>query len=206
MKGRNLLSGLDKRRRTLALAALAVAAGGAAGCDDPFGLKATVATATDTLVAFAMTGTPPSYPAAFNAGTGAVVRVQSDVAFDVAFDLTSDNRVRLIPARLVSAIRQSLGLVSTTHQVGLLAPSSSFDAITQAPSSGYKRDSVLVVATNQPVVLEVVSDACQFSLASILYAKLVVDSVSSASRQIWFRTIRNPNCGFRSFQPGVPRN
>lgn len=200
------MSGLNKRRRALSLFAVATAFGTMAACDDPFGLKATVSTVGDTLVAFAMSGTPPEFPAGFNAGTGAVVRVQSDISFDVAFDLTSDNRIRVIPARLISAVRQSFGGVSTTQQVGLLTPSGTFESVTQAPSSGYRRDSVAVVATNQPVVLEVVSDACQFSLASILYAKIVVDSVNPTSRQIFFRTVRNPNCGFRSFQPGVPRN
>ncbi|MGQ0646812.1 MAG: hypothetical protein ACT4P7_04535 [Gemmatimonadaceae bacterium] len=153
-----------------------------------------------------MTGTPPSYPAGFNAGTGAIVRVQPDIAFDVAFDLTADNKVRVIPARLISATRQSFGGISATQQVGLLTPSSSFDALTKAPQSGYKRDSLVVVSAGQPVVLEVVSDACQFSLASILYAKIVVDSVNTTTRQIYFRTVRNPNCGFRSFQPGVPKD
>jgi hypothetical protein len=56
------------------------------------------------------------------------------------------------------------------------------------------------------VVFELASDACQYSLASQLYAKLVVDSVASTRRQIYFRAVRDPNCGFRSLQPGVPKS
>ena len=46
----------------------------------------------------------------------------------------------------------------------------------------------------------------RFSLASLMYAKIVVDSVNTTTRQIFFRATRNPNCGFRSFQPGVPKD
>jgi hypothetical protein len=206
MMQRNSLSGLNKRRRALTLALVAVAMGGASGCDDPFGLKATVAVATDTSVVYAMSGTTASFPSGLNAATGGITRIQPDIAFDVAFDLTTDNKIRLIPARLISAVKSSFGGQSATQQVGLLAPSGTFDAVTKAPTSGYKRDSVMVVATGQPVVIEVVSDACQFSLASIIYAKIVVDSVNTTSRQIFFRATRNPNCGFKSFQPGVPKD
>lgn len=200
------MSGLNKRRRALTLALVAVAMGGASGCDDPFGLKATQTVATDTSVVYAMSGTTASFPAGFNAATGGVTRIQSDMAFDVAFDLTTDNKIRLIPARLISAVKSSFGGTAATQQVGLQAPAGGFDALTKAPNSGYKRDSVVVVSTGQPVVIEVNSDACQFSLAALLYAKIVVDSVNTTTRQIFFRATRNPNCGFRSFQPGVPKD
>jgi hypothetical protein len=206
MKRINSLSGLEKRRRAVAFLLVATGMGGATGCDDPFGLKATTATATDTLVAFAMTGTSTAFPSGFNAATGAVVRVQPDIAFDVAFDLAADSTIRVIPARLISATRNAFGSISATQQVGLIAPTGTFESVTQAPERGYKRDSVVVVRARQPVVLEVNSDACQFSLANLIYAKVVVDSVNTVSRQIFFRATRNPNCGFRSFQPGVPKS
>ena len=204
---RNSLSDLKKRRSTVALFLAAVGVIGATACDDPFGLKATLGVINDTLVVYAMTGTATSFPSGFNAATGALTRITPDIPFDVAFDLTADNKIKMVPARLISGTRVSLGVVQVTQQVGLQAPANTtFEAITKAPSSGYKRDSVLVVGTGQPVVIEVVSDACQFSLASIMYAKVVVDSVNPTSRQIFFRSTRDPNCGFRSFQPGVPKN
>ncbi|MCC6319131.1 MAG: hypothetical protein IT361_15765 [Gemmatimonadaceae bacterium] len=206
MTHRNSLSAQHKRRRALAIVLTAAAVGGASGCDDPFGLKATVAVATDTSVAFAMTGTTAAFPSGFNAATGAVIRVAPDLAFDVAFDLTPDNKVRLIPARLISAVRSTFGSVVPTQAVGLQSPSGAFDAVTKAPNNGYKQDSVVVVGVGQPVVIQTNSDACQFSLASLLYAKVVVDSVNATTRQIFFRATRNPNCGFRSFQPGVPKD
>jgi hypothetical protein len=200
------LSDHKKRRTALGVLLVAAAAAGVTACDDPFALEATRETVTDTLVAYSMSGTPPSYPAGFNAGTGAVTRITADIPFDIAFDLTSDGKIRVIPARLISATRQSFSGIAPTQQVGLIGTAGGFEAVTLAPTSGYKRDSLVVVGTNQAVIMEVASDACQFSLASLLYAKIVVDSVQSGSRQIFFRTTRNPNCGFRSFQPGVPKD
>lgn len=203
---RNSLSIHDKRpRRALLLAGL-LAVVGTSACDDPFALKATFSTATDTLVAYAMSGTPASFASGYNAGTGAVSRVGPDLTFDVAFDLQTDGKIRVIPARLISQVRQSFGGQVATQQVGLLVPTTSFAAITQAPEKGYKIDSLVVVPTGTPVVMQVLSDACQFTFASQLYAKLVVDSVNAGTRQIYFRAVRQPNCGFRSFQPGVPKN
>ncbi|MBK8249139.1 MAG: hypothetical protein IPK85_17320 [Gemmatimonadetes bacterium] len=203
---RNSLSPLKKHARLVVLTGAFLGLAGTSGCDDPFGLNATIETRRDTLVAFAMTGTPSSFVSGFNAATGALVRIGPDVGFDVAFDLEADGKVRVIPARLISQVKQSFGIPSATQQVGLLAPTGTFDGVTRAPESGFKRDTALVVARGQPVIVEVASEACQFSLASILYAKLVVDSVNTSSRQIYFRTVRNPNCGFRSFLPGVPKN
>ena len=162
--------------------------------------------ANDTLVAFAMTGTTASFPAGYNASTGAVTRIEPAIGFDVAFDLADGNKVRLVPARLVSAIKLSFAGPVATQQVGLQTSSSTFEAITKAPSTGYKRDSVVVVDPGQPVIIEVNSDVCQFTISNIYYAKIVVDSVNRSSRQIFFRATRDPNCGFRSFLPGVPKS
>lgn len=181
---------------------------GLLGCDDPFASNATSPTAADTLVAFAMTGTPPQFPSGYSAGTGALSRIEPEIGFDVAFDLTNDGRIRLVPARLVSQFRVQFGRTSLTHQVGLLTTTTGFDVLARAPDRGYKRDSVAVVTPGEAVILEVISDICQFqfTFSQVLYAKLVVDSVHTAARQIFFRAVRNPNCGFRSFQPGIPRN
>ena len=198
---------IHKKRRSLGGLLVAFSALAAtSACDDPFGLKATVSTRGDTLVAYAMTGTPASFASGFNAGTGAVVRVGPDIAFDVAFDIESGGQIRVIPARLVSQVRQLFGGTSPTQTVGLQAATGTFESLAKAPDKGFMRDTSVSVTRGQTVVMEVQSDACQFSLASTLYAKLVVDSVNSTSRQIYFRTLRNPNCGFRSFLPGVPKN
>ena len=50
------------------------------------------------------------------------------------------------------------------------------------------------------------SDVCAFALSPNIYSKLVVDSVSAGTNAIWFRFVANPNCGFRSFAAGLPKN
>lgn len=201
---RNSLSALHKRRRTALLALFTLSSAGALACDDPFALEATLETVRDTLTVFAMSGTTPAYPSALDARTGFIVRIEPDIAFDVAFDLNPDGSVRVIPARLISQTKIEFGQQIATQSVALQVPTGTFDAITIAPTSGYKVDSLVTVDPGEPVVLRVESSSC--FLSPVLFAKFVVDSVNVGTRQIFFRTVRNPNCGFRSFQPGVPRD
>lgn len=194
-------------RRPLVRFAVAVAAAaGLTACNDTLGLKAYRSVAYDTLSAYGMTASPVSYPVAYSASDGIVVRVDPSIDFDVAFDLTGDGRIRLIPARRISPTRITSGFVTNTPQVGMQLVKGSFESMTKAPTGGYAYDSTFVVGTGEGVVFELASDACQYSLASQLYAKLVVDSIVPARRQIFFRAVRDPNCGFRSLTPGVPKS
>ena len=201
------LSSVMIARRLSAVMALVCAAGVAGACDDPLALRATTAVQSDTLVAFAMSGTPVSFPSAYNSSSGVVVRVDPFILFDVAFDLQGSGSIKLIPARLVSSTRQlGNGQVAATQRVGLQVMTGTFESVRKAPGGGYKYDSTVTVTPGQTVVVEVASDACQFSLAQLLYAKVVVDSVKADSRQVFFRATRDPNCGFKSFAPGVPKD
>lgn len=192
---------------TFKLAVLAGSVIGLAACGDPLGVKATAAVRFDTLSVYAMSGTPLTYPSAYSAGTGVVMRVEPDIAFDIAFDLDANGKVRLIPARQVSAARTIGGLPQPTPRVGMVVVKGTFESLTKAPGSGsYKYDSSLVVSPGEAVALEVASDACQFSLSQQLYAKLVIDSVKAQTRRIYFRATRDPNCGFRSLTPGIPKS
>jgi hypothetical protein len=47
-------------------------------------------------------------------------------------------------------------------------------------------------------------DLCQFALSPYLYAKIAVDSVTLSTRTLYLRMGVDPNCGFRSFAPGIP--
>ena len=194
------------RRPIVRFAAMFAAVAGLSACSDTLGLRASRAVAYDTLSAYGMTSTPVSFPVAYSASDGLVVRVDPSISFDVAFDLTADSKVRLIPARRISTTRLITGLATATPRVGMQLVKGTFESMTKAPSGGYAYDSTFVVAPGDGVVLELSGDACQYSLSSQLYAKLVVDSVAATRRQVYFRAVRDPNCGFRSLQPGVPKN
>lgn len=202
----NLLSNRMIRNPLLRVAGLVVMVAGLGACDDSLGLRASLSVQFDTLSAYAMSQTPISFPAAYSAGSGIVVRVDPDLAFDVAFDLAANGKIQLIPARRISGTRRVNGIPSLTPRVGMQLVKGSFESMTKAPTGGYAYDSTFTVATGEAVVFELASDACQFSLSQQLYAKLVVDSVAPARRQLYFRAVRDPNCGFRSLEPGVPKS
>jgi hypothetical protein len=54
--------------------------------------------------------------------------------------------------------------------------------------------------------VELQTDICQFQTSQLVYAKLQIKAIAPVSRTIAFRITYDPNCGFRSFLPGVPTN
>ena len=48
--------------------------------------------------------------------------------------------------------------------------------------------------------------ACGIAITgNSIYAKLVIDSVNRVTRQLYLRSVVDPNCGFRSFASGIPK-
>jgi len=96
------------------------------------------------------------------------------------------------------------------HEVGLLKVAGTFESVERAPTGTYESDEALTVNVGEVVVIEArrnrASDVCAFALSPNIYSKLVVDSVSAGTNAIWFRFVANPNCGFRSFAAGLPKN
>ena len=202
-----------------ALAAiLAPLAGALVACGDPLSARANLAVSTDTLVVFSLTDPDPShrdYPTALLTAAGTsvaegtlqleprVLSASGSGDFDVAFDLDGSGNVVVIPQRRV--IPGAGG-----RAVGLVKSDRSFDDLTEAPRSGYQFDTTAVtVAVGETVVLQTQIARCfndSRGASPFLFSKLVVDSVLEATRAIHFRLTLDPNCGFRSFKPGVPGN
>ena len=203
----------------IALAALLLPfAGAIAACGDPLGARASLSVSDDTLVVYALTDPDPShrdYPTALmTAATSAVVggqvviepRVLSATGsgdFDVAFDIDGSGKLVVIPERRLvpGAGGRAVGLQKSTLP---------FDALTEAPKRGYQFDSVAVaIGVGETLILQTQTAACfndARGASPYLFSKLVVDSVTTASRAIHFRLVVDPNCGFRSFKAGVPGN
>jgi hypothetical protein len=120
--------------------------------------------------------------------------------FDFAVDRGADGRVRLLPAKLVAG----LGGAGLTLETGFRVVAGDFAAIAAAPDGTYQADSVTTVNVGQVVVVEAQALACYGRARPNVYAKLVVDSVSAPSGLVFLRARVNPNCGFRSLQPGKP--
>lgn len=170
-------------------------------CGDPQSLRAFLPTANDAYAVFALTGTPAAFPSAINTFARSVVRVDGNANFDVAFDLDAQGRVIVLPVQKV------VSLPGGSRRVGLRKVEGTFDAVTIAPTGTYG-DSVIVASPGEVIVAQSArngaNDACQFDISPFIYTKLVIDSVASPTRTIFVRTVLDPNCGFRSFEAGVP--
>lgn len=205
-----------KKAILLALGA-AFSAVAIAGCgDNPYSYRPGLLVQVDTFTVYALNGTPPSYPSAVNVAaiassadsTGilapAAVPSSGGSSFDFAVDLTAGGAVTAYPAPLV--VR---GL--TNRRVGLQRIASTFDAVTQAPTTGYSYDSVAVTLGTGDVLLVQAQRAFQgercfsrqvYGYDPVLYAKGQVISVNTAERSVRMRFVLNPNCGFRGLKPG----
>lgn len=190
-------------RRSLLAVAGALPLLAACSGEDPFAPKAAFETALDSYVVYPLTGTSPLLPTALNFTTRSAVRpaVASDgsLNFDLAFDVDAQGRVVLTPPKLVATGSRF------TPVVGLQLVATPFDTLGTAPKGTYRTDSVTVVSPRQTVVVEAITAVCS-SVSAPLYAKLVVDSVVGPSRAIYLRARVDPNCGFRSLLPGLPKS
>jgi hypothetical protein len=179
----------------------------AAACSDPFQPVAQLDTSADAFVLFALTGASSQLPSGVElTGPTAVrpgVTTQNEPAglitrptFDIAFNIDAAGRVQLYPPRTL------LSSNVAARRVGFRRVATSFDSLRAAPNGGFRYDSVFTVSPGETIVVESQAGSC--SSTTPLAAKLVVDSVSAASRAIFVRVRSNPNCGFRSLLPGRP--
>ena len=186
--------------RKLALALIACASTLTA-CDDPNLLQAQLATVADTYDVFALTGTPASFPSGINTYIRSTVRVDGNANFDVAFDIDDSGKVIVYPVQKV------VSSLTSSRRVGLRRVDGAFASVTIAPSGTYA-DSSIVALPGEVIVLQSMrngaSDACQFDISPYIYTKLTIDSLSLVSRAIRVQTVLDPNCGFRSFESGIP--
>lgn len=171
-------------------------------CGDPTNIRANLPTVVDTLSAWALSGTPPTYPSGISLPGRQAVRVDAFGAFDVAVDINEAGKAVIYPAKLV------ISIPGGSRPVGLQLIDAAFESVTSAPKTGYETDTALVVMPGQTVVVEAAhnqdQEICRFAISPNLYAKIAVDSVNLASRILYFRMALDPNCGFRSFAEGIP--
>jgi hypothetical protein len=184
----------------------------ATACGDPTRLRATLEIEHDTLVAYALNGTSPDLPSGLNTPFHEVVRADGSLTFDVAFDIDANGRVLLL------SLNRVLGTPSAGRLVGVQDSVAAYETIVQAPSVGYSPDSILVLSprfdlggveragTDTVAIVRAATSYCQFDLSPYIFSKIVVDSVDLATRAVYFRIAVDPNCGFKSFRPGIPQS
>jgi len=179
-------------------AALFAAAVACDGTNDPIARFDTV---TYRPALYALNGSPIGAPTAINTAIGSGVRPDAAYDFDVAFDLDSQNRPVLYTQRSIGRPVGGAG-----RQVSLQPVVEAFDDLERAPETRWVSDSVLTLTVGEVAAVRVVSVLCQFDLSPYVFTKVVVDSIHVPSRRMWVTALTNPNCGFRSLQPGRPRS
>jgi hypothetical protein len=194
-------------RQRAGLAAATFATAVLLACGDPNAPDANFPNFADTLTVYALNGAPRGAPTAIRIAAGAfgnpAVPTDGAFAIDFAIDIDDQGRPRLYPVRAVASP------FLNKHQVGVWRADVPFDDIVTAPNDDrYVRDSAATVAIGEPVVIESADpEACNTLFGGVIYAKMVVDSVRLATRQIFLRITGDPNCGFRSLVvPGIPED
>lgn len=171
-------------------------------CADPIHITARDVTVVDTITVYALSGTSPSLPSGLDLFTRQPIVVDGFAAFDVAFDIVSPTQVRILPVRFV------VTSPSGVRQVGIRKQPGTFAQLLNAPSGVYPTDSTVVATPGELLAIQTTrafaGEFCQYALQPYLYAKLSVLSIDMAARTIKFELGLDPNCGFRSFQPGIP--
>jgi len=187
------------------LVAAMLAAAALLACGDPNAPRAIFSTYTDTLELYALNGAPRGAPTAvrlFGGPAGGSAGVPTDVGF--SFDVAVDIDPTGLP--ILYTVRRIAAPFLAPHRVGLRDADAAFDAVGEAPTGDYKYDSLAVVNIGETTLTESadLEAASTCVLGGVIYGKIVVDSVHAADRRIFARVTANPNCGFRSFAPGVP--
>ncbi len=127
-------------RYPAAAAAAIVGLALATGCKDTNILQADLPVVTDTLVAYALSGTSASLPSGLSLTIRSTVRVDGTGSFDVGFDFDSAGRV------VVSPVRVLVNQLSGAPQVGIQTLfTTPYDSIKSAPGGYYRPDTAIVV-------------------------------------------------------------
>ena len=87
--------------------------------------------------------------------------------------------------------------VGQVYRTGLQLSTTAYESIAEAPNGGYQADSAVTAAVGQTVIAQFQSGGC-----TTFYAKVTVLGVDAASGVITLRGRVNPNCGYRSLNPG----
>jgi hypothetical protein len=191
--------------RATSFLALALCAGFAASCGDPFKIRAPFATTTDSFSIAALTRTPISAKSLWRVGGFSRFRLDSISAeFDLGFDIDGAGKVIVYPARTIAV--PPAGTAARPPLVGLQVSTEAYATVDRAPEAGYRVDTALVVTRGQTVFVRSSSDVCltQNTGGTLLYAKFVVDSIDAVTRSLFVRATVQPSCNFRSFATGVP--
>jgi hypothetical protein len=191
---------LPTRTSRIVAAVLAVLA---VACGDPTKPRATYPNAPSSYALYAFTGAPVNAATAISF-LGGAARADASFSFDLAFDLDASGRPIVYPVRALAS-----DLAGSVKRVGLQVVAGSFESLREVPETGYDTLNAKTVNVGDVLAVEMFDlQTCGFSLGGqLMYAKLTIDSVHTASRRLYARTVLDPNCGYRNVVPdSVPES
>jgi hypothetical protein len=169
-------------------------------CGDPTRPRATTPNLLLSYSVHGLTGAPSTTANAINMYIGPT-RADASFDFDVALDLDATGKILVYPVRAIAG--PLAGFVPT--RVGLQTVSGTFESVREAPERGYDTLTVHTISPGTVMAVELVdqvSGLCVYAVnGSATYAKFVVDSVNSAARRFYVRSVTDANCGYRSLVP-----
>lgn len=175
----------------------------ACGGDSNFLSPAFVENAERQYSVWALSGTAAALPSGYQFTTESLVRPQvlggGSINFDVAFDLTADGKVLVLPARLVVPLPPG-----GAPPVGVQRWPAAFEQLQRASDRDYVVDTALVLSVGETMMVQLANTGCTFG--DPFYAKLTVDDIDLPNRRIFIRSLVNRNCGYRALTVGVPTN
>ncbi len=167
----------------------------ASACGNATGIVAQFPSISDTLQVYALSGTPLAVPTALNTIAHSVVRAEVRNVYDVVFDINAGGQGVINPSSVVGRFGRS----------GVLKAATTFDLLTVAPGTNYNDSTATIFNAGDVLLIRASSAACTTALSPYIFSKLAIDSINTVTRTISFRIRVDPNCGFRSFAVGVPK-
>jgi hypothetical protein len=162
--------------------------------------SSTFLNAFDTLTIYAINGTSAQQPSALDMASASAIVPSGACQFDFAFDINAADSAVAYPVKFICT-----DLGAATRKTGLQRSALAFDAVQYAPTQGYQFDSAMVMIPGQTILIASLAPGCVTFADPAVYGKLVLDSVNVQNRTIHLRADIDPNCGYRSFLPGLPK-
>ncbi len=154
----------------------------------------------------ALTGTPVQAPSAYNMLFLIEIRTDETTDFDFAFEIGVDSALDAGTAGDTVAVLIPRGALGFTPDGGLQIATTPFDSILRAPLTGYEQRKPIVIRQGDAVLAASRLQQCNFNVIRPRVAKLRIDSLDLAARTAAIHVVIDPNCGYLSLAPGLPRN